>query len=180
MIIIIVVLLIIFIFKGKTVDYIAFIKGFEGFRPQPYDDYGQQSVGYGTKYLPDMALPMDRRTADQLLRLQVDTWYRPMAITNLAVRGIKWANLNTAQRAAVISFVYNLGPGVILSASWPGHWLRGDMDKAALSWRLHSTAGGGVRLPGLVRRRFAEWLLFSEGKLDFHPPGWEEFYEAHA
>jgi lysozyme len=139
------------------------IKAFEGFSATPYSDYMQQSIGYGSKYTAGVTPnPISREQAEALLLSSLQTKYQPGAITKLRAKGIEWDALNIGQQAAILSFVYNLGEGIIASATWPQKYKAGNISGAKASWLAHNKAGGQV-LPALVARRQEEWNLFERG-----------------
>ena len=139
------------------------LKIWEGFSERPYSDYAQQSIGYGSKYVPGVTPnPITRAQAEALLVNSLATKYKPGAISRLAAKGISWDSLDVGKQAAILSFVYNLGEGIIASATWPQKFKAGNMSGAKASWIAHNKAGGQV-LPALVARRNEEWNLFEKG-----------------
>lgn len=133
---------------------IALIASFEGFVGHPYRDaVGVWTIGYGhTAGVGPNTPNITQAQAQALLRRDLEHTYVP------PVRRVK--GLNQHQFDALVSVVYNLGPGVI----GPGHTLgdalaRGDLRAAADAILLYDKAGGRT-LPGLTRRRKAERQLF--------------------
>jgi GH24 family phage-related lysozyme (muramidase) len=89
------------------------IAEFEGFRGQPYKcPAGVWTIGYGTTYYPDGALvtpedkPINKEKAKELLDYHVDNAVVPILNKTIST----WNLMNGNQKAAVISFAYNLGP----------------------------------------------------------------------
>jgi GH24 family phage-related lysozyme (muramidase) len=96
-------------YLDKAADIIA---EFEGYRGQPYKcPAGVWTIGYGTTYYPDGTLvtPRDasisKQRAMELLNYHIDN-----AIVPLLSRDIPtWGVMNANQKAAIVSFAYNLG-----------------------------------------------------------------------
>lgn len=159
--------------EGMAVEIITH---FEGFFADVYDDpIGIPTIGYGHVMKPGDPTHVSESQARAWLKQELKDVYAPEAFTRLENKGYDLSKMSASQKAAVVSFAYNLGAGAIGTASWPQKWKAGDQSGAEASWKAHCNAAGG-KLPGLVRRRFSEFLLFSEGKMDFHPPGWEAYY----
>lgn len=136
----------------KGVDLIA---SFEGFVPNPYRDaVGVWTIGYGhTAGVGPTTPRLTQKQAMALLRRDLERTYVP------PVRRIKGLNQN--QFDALVSVVYNLGPGVIQKGHTLGDALaRGDLRSAADAILLYDKAGGKA-LPGLTRRRQTERRLFT-------------------
>jgi GH24 family phage-related lysozyme (muramidase) len=71
--------------------------------------------------------------------------------------------LNQQQLDALISFTFNCGAGSLSVSTLRARLNRGDY--AAVPHELNKWVfSSGKRLPGLVRRRQAEGVLFSHGK----------------
>jgi len=105
--------------------------------------------------------------------------YIPATAETCAKVGIDFSLLPTAQKSVFVSMCYNAGPGAIKNGTWVRLFRDGstreDIEEAFYRWNK----SGGKTSPGLVRRRFAEMVLFWEGRLDFDPKGWKEYYESH-
>lgn len=137
----------------------ALIAQFEGCVLHPYRDavgvwtigYGHTAgVGPGTKPLPSKA------SALALLREDLDLHYAP-PVAALPVK------LSQNQLDALVSLVYNCGPGCIARGTTIGDALRrADWSAASAGFMLWTRAGGNV-LPGLVTRRKKERALFDRG-----------------
>ncbi|MFC5353635.1 lysozyme [Azospirillum himalayense] len=130
---------------------------------------GVWTIGYGhTRSVS----PGDTVTTERAERLLADD----LAEAASAVDGAVTVPLTDGQRAALIDFVFNVGPGrpgrgkdpgkdgfVRLRSGRPSTLLRklnaGDAEGAAAEFGAWVYGGGRV-LPGLVRRRRAEELLF--------------------
>jgi GH24 family phage-related lysozyme (muramidase) len=97
-------------YLDKAADLIA---EFEGYRGQPYKcPAGVWTIGYGTTYYPDGTLvtPRDaaisKQRARELLDNHIDNAIVPIISSKIPTWGVMTAN----QKAAIISFAYNLGP----------------------------------------------------------------------
>jgi lysozyme len=137
---------------------VATIAGFEGFVAHPYKDaVGVWTIGYGhTAGVGPNTPHLTQKQAQALLRRDLERIYVP------PVR--KWARLlNQQQFDALVSLVYNVGPGVLQRGHSLGDALAaGNLRAAGDSILLYDHAGAR-RLPGLTRRRQAEHRLFFSG-----------------
>lgn len=106
------------IFRGSEGDttYLEtaakIIKEFEGFSATPYKcAAGVWTIGYGTTYYPngELVWPGDksvtREVATEFLENHIDNAIVPVLSRNIPT----WGVMNSNQRAAIISFAYNLG-----------------------------------------------------------------------
>jgi GH24 family phage-related lysozyme (muramidase) len=154
---------------------------FEGFEPSVEPDpVGIPTVGYGHVWYEGDPMELTKAEAEQLLRDELREKYMPEARAAAETRGLEWPLLSAGQKAAMVSFCYNLGPGEILDGStWIDKWLAGKKDEAAEWYYKYNIAGGGI-FAGLVRRRFAEWQMWLTGSWSQQPDGWEEYYEQRA
>jgi GH24 family phage-related lysozyme (muramidase) len=96
-------------YLDKAADIIA---EFEGYRGQPYKcPAGIWTIGYGTTYYPDGTLvtPRDaaisKQRARELLDYHIDNAIVPTLSTSIPT----WGVMNGNQKAAIVSFAYNLG-----------------------------------------------------------------------
>jgi GH24 family phage-related lysozyme (muramidase) len=96
-------------YLDKAADLIA---EFEGYRGQPYKcPAGVWTIGYGTTYYPDGTLVTPRDTsiskqrAMELLENHIDNAIVPLLSSNIPT----WGVMNGNQKAAIVSFAYNLG-----------------------------------------------------------------------
>ena len=140
-----------------------FVKQFEGFSAQPYDDYKGESVGYG-RLFPRGQAPRNvtEQQATQWLTEDIQTAAK-------AVDSMVKVPLTQAQRTALISFTYNLGTGNLASSTLLKKLNTGDYEGAADELPRWNQAGGKV-LPGLVNRRARERAMFlSEPQLLAEP-----------
>lgn len=139
------------------------IKSFEGLRLKAYQDQiGKLTIGYGsTRDVKPCELISEAEAEARLIK---DCGY-----AESAVHGLVTVSINDNQLAALVSFVYNLGPTNLFRSTLLGLLNRGDYGGAAdefLPW----DKVGGVRSPGLLRRRRAERALFLTDIPDAGPP----------
>jgi GH24 family phage-related lysozyme (muramidase) len=151
-------------FKASK-DLVELIKKWEGFSKYPVWDYGQYSVGYGTR-APDEHLERYRREgiseeeATQLLEQYMEGMGNSVN-SFIDKFGLK---VNQGQFDAMLSLTYNCGgrwmlePSTLRTSILDG-WTGSDFIYAFGQW---STAGG-VTLTGLVRRRLAEANMYLNG-----------------
>jgi len=130
------------------------IEGFEGFRGCPYRDaVGVWTIGYGsTKGVGPGTKCISRKQAEERLIREVSAEYGP------AVARFDW--LNQSQYDALVSFVYNVGPGALGPGTGIGAALRRRDPGAVADELLKWDKAGGRTLPGLTRRRREERRLF--------------------
>lgn len=155
----------------------AFIGAFEGFRAQCYDDAaGNCTIGYGHLIHAGRTTAADRARWGTISRdraaelLQADA-----ARAADAVREHVHVPLRQAQFDALVSLAYNCGTGVVPGVALainarPRYLFPRPTQEALAAWRarVKSTLlaychAGGVELPGLLRRRNAEFVLFDTG-----------------
>ena len=144
-----------------------FIKKAEGFLEEQYYDYGQWSIGYGSKtYYGEYPNGISKAEAERLLKKQVET-YQGFVNRFLNKYSIK---VNQNQFDALVSFTYNLG-NVWESKNYPTFQLKtylingvsnysdSEIKTAFGNW---NKAGGKVNT-GLINRRKKEAALFLSG-----------------
>ena len=131
------------------------IEQFEGFSDKPYrDPVGVWTIGFGsTKGVGPGSPHVTRAQAEARLMREVDAEYGA-AINALGLP------LNQNQFDALVSFVYNVGPGGVAPSTGVGRALRARDWNAAADRLLQWDKAGGRRLLGLTRRRQAERALF--------------------
>ena len=132
---------------------------FEGFSSAPYAcPAGVPTIGYGTTRYPDgTRVTMDDRTIHEsrgrnCLRHECGRIAR--VVDRLIV-----VELEEHERAALISFAYNIGTGALAASALRSKLNRKDRSGAAAEFPRWRFAGGRM-LPGLIRRRAAERALF--------------------
>lgn len=145
---------------------VDFIKKAEGFSAKPYYDYGQHTVGYGTKcpmdkYFDYMTNGISREEAEVLLReTLVDV------ADDVNKKLIDPYNLTFTQHQfdALVSFSFNLGTGwMTYDSTLRNAILRsGNADDLVYAFSLYSTAGGYYS-SGLITRRLCEANLYLNG-----------------
>ena len=138
---------------------IALIKEFEGFPfgGRPYrDPVGVWTIGYGhTEGVGPHTPRVTERQASELLERDLRQKYEPH------IERLPFAKfLNQNQFDALVSFVYNLGPGAIAAGTGIGRALRAHEWHRAADEMLRWNIAGGQVFAGLTRRREAERKLF--------------------
>ena len=131
---------------------------FEGFRAEPYLCPAQVwTIGYGTTRIAGKPVtattpPITEAVAQRWLQDDLAQFARD-------VDRLCRMPLTVNQRAALVSFTYNLGAGALERSTLLRRIKDGDMAGAAGEFDRWVMAGG-QRLNGLVRRRAAERALF--------------------
>jgi lysozyme len=129
-----------------------FVQQFEGFSATPYDDYGQTSIGYGTRAIPGET-SISKEEGERRLAEELAT-HRARVDAAAEQYGYQWTE---DQRDALTSFDYNTGSlGKLIAGG-----SRSDAEIAE-KMRLYNKAGGKT-LRGLTRRRNQESELFTKG-----------------
>ena len=141
-----------------SADGRALIEAFEGRYLHAYQDsVGVWTVGYGhtTAAGQPYVTPGLSITADDADRILADDLTK---VEGQVLSCIK-APLNQCQFDALVSFTFNLGEGNLARSSLAHRVNGGDYNVSGefLKWDL----AGGRQLPGLVRRRKAESLMWS-------------------
>lgn len=141
---------------GQALELIA---EFEGFSASPYPcPAGVPTIGYGATRWEDGTrvtmedAPITEARARSLLSHHCEEVGR--AVDRLVV-----VPLAEHQRAALVSFAYNIGSGALAASTLRQRLNRGDYAGAAAEFPRWRFSGGRV-LAGLVRRRAAERALF--------------------
>lgn len=147
--------------------YMKVISEFEGLKTEAYYDANGKvwTIGKGTTTYPD-GRPVkqgDKITKEEAEKY-ADDFVQKKVIPKLEDTIPTWADMNENQKAAIISFAYNVGPGfygrkgfeTITKALSSADNFK-DVPQALA---LYKKSGGKV-LSGLVRRREAEGKLFS-------------------
>lgn len=136
---------------------VTLIKEFEGFPRggRPYKDMvGVWTIGYGhTEGVGPGSPRLSEAQASELLRRDLDKKYGP-AVNQLNVK------LSQHRFDALVSFVYNCGPGAISTSTRIGRALRREDWAGAADALLQWNKAGGAPVAGLTRRRKAERALF--------------------
>ena len=145
---------------------VDFIKKVEGFSPQPYYDYNQYTVGYGTKcptekYFEYTANGIPKSEAEELLKEHITGIEE-----TLNKKLLKKYNLTLSQYQfdALVSFSFNVGTGwMTYDSTLRNAILRNaDDNDMVYAFGLYCTAGGKY-LPGLITRRLCEANIYLNG-----------------
>jgi len=132
------------------------IKDYEGVRLKAYDDgVGVWTIGVGhTKGV---------QRGDEITMAQADEFLRAdLAEAEKAVNTRVIVPLTQGQFDALVSFVFNLGAGAFMASTLLKKLNAGDYDGAADEFLRWNKAGGRA-LPGLVKRRISERIMFLTG-----------------
>ncbi len=135
------------------------IKRWEGCKLTAYQcSAGVWTIGYGTTAAagvgikPTQGQTITQDRAEELLRQTVDKFAA-------GVDELISANVNANQFGACVSLAYNIGVGAFAKSTVLRELNAGNMDNAAVAFKLWNKAGGVVS-KGLVNRREAEMQLF--------------------
>jgi lysozyme len=137
---------------------VEIVKKWEGFRHAAYlCPAAVWTIGYGTTFYPNghKVQPGDTATrteAEGYLRHDMERFAR-------AVDRLITVPLAEHERAALISFAYNVGEGALERSTLRRLLNKGDRAGAAAEFKRWNKGGGNV-LSGLVRRRAEEEALF--------------------
>jgi lysozyme len=146
--------------RGRAVpeECVKLVAKWEGFREDSYlCQAGVWTIGYGTTRWPDgrrvkAGEKITRQVADGMMRLQL----RDFASE---VDRLVSVPLAAHERAALISFAYNVGSSAFASSTLRRLLNEGDRAGAAEQFRRWNKANGQVS-QGLVNRRVEEAALF--------------------
>lgn len=131
------------------------IKKEEGFHSTRYKDASGTSIGYGfygNTYWKGNSITKEE--ADQVLDGIIDK--QSQILSKYPI----WSKLNDNQKAALHSYMYNVGPGKFAEGTKMGEALAsGDLQK--IHDAISITTSRGKKLDGLVRRRDTEKQLFN-------------------
>lgn len=137
---------------------IDLIKSFEGMRLTAYPDPGTGgdpwTIGYGHTKGVKPGMKITENWAEELLR-------DDLAEFEAAVNGLVKVRLCQHQFDALVSLVFNIGPGAFSDSTLLRLLNAGLYDDAALQF-VRWNKGGGKVLSGLTRRRMAERKLFED------------------
>ena len=145
---------------------IAFIKSQEGFVKYPVEDYGQYTVGYGTRCPDDMlnhyrVYGITEAEAEVLLRNYISSFERYLKSYIIDRYNVTYTQ---QQYDALISFTFNVGPGWMTETGGTFHQavVRGatgnELIRAFSLWCV----AGGIN-SGLLRRRLCEANMYLNG-----------------
>lgn len=141
------------------------VVAFEGYSPVPYRcAAGVWTIGYGTTRYPG-----GRRVRvidPSCTKAQAEQWlHHELAKCERAVIRYCDVYLNEYERAALASFIYNLGSGAFRASTLRRRINTGDWHDVPYQIQRWNKAGGRI-LRGLIRRRAAEVNLWELG-LDY-------------
>ena len=138
-------------------DAVSLIKKFEGYKNKPYKDRNAMSIGYGHKLsLKERAKyskGITEQEAEQLLNKDIQTATKHIDST------VK-VKLAPNQKAALTSFVYNVGPKAFSDSTLLQHVNKGD-HKSAESELNKWVFSNKKKLKGLVNRRKQESAVYA-------------------
>lgn len=137
--------------SGDIIDMIA---SFEGFRSTAYDDFGQLSIGYGTKATSKNQTMTEEEARKELTKQVMQA--RTIVLKAAEKHGYDWSE---NQIDALTSFTYNLGQGNLNQLLENG--TRGNEEISEMM--LEYNKADGKTLGGLTKRRKAEADLFTQG-----------------
>lgn len=130
---------------------------------QPYrDPVGLWTIGYGHLLSHDPNIPRPNLTwtmATCIANLHADA----QRIAARPVCRLITAPLHPLQFAALVSFTFNVGGGNLELSTLRRVINRGEHYLAPAQFKRWKYAQGGVKLPGLVRRRNHEAALYEQG-----------------
>jgi len=159
---------------GVSDALVEVLKKEEGFSAKPYWDYGQYTVGYGTRCPDDM---LDEYKKNGISKEAAETLLRNYLSGTESVINKKFIDkynlkLTQGQFDALVTFTYNCGSSWIYETDGTFH---NAVKKGATgselirAFSLWCSAGGSI-LPGLVRRRLCEANMFLNGKYSTTKP----------
>lgn len=156
-------------------EFFTLLEAYEGFYAQPYEDYSQWSIGYGSFLAPNdgsqatldlvahyTANPITKEQAREWMRTELVTYTKPVN-DFLASHGL---TIQQHQFDALISFSYNCGAGWTSESNGNFHMAveQGDLgDFLLYGMGLWSSAGGDYIL---IKRRLSEANLYINGVYD--------------
>lgn len=138
---------------------IDLVKKYEGLSLKPYlCPAGKATIGYGATFYPNgrrvtmQDKPITEAQATEML-------VQMLASFALQVKSLLKVELNENQFGALVSFAYNVGIGNLKSSTLL-KLVNANKPMAASQEFDKWTRAGGKILPGLVKRRYEERLLF--------------------
>lgn len=133
------------------------VKEFEGFRSEAYlCPAGVWTVGYGTTENVHPGDVVNRQEAEELLM-------NDLIEASRAVDDLVDVPINQQQFDALTSLIYNIGREAFRNSTLLRLLNGGKGVHEVGTQFLRWVRGGGKVLPGLIRRREAEKVLFSQG-----------------
>jgi lysozyme len=142
-------------FVGSLIPAVKLIKQFEGFSPTVYIcPAGKPTIGYGKRCDPNHPAVTEEEASKDLEEMLLESSKKLTAL--LASQAEK---ITDNQFNALLSLMYNIGYSAFKSSTLLSLLLKGDMQNAGENFKRWVYSGNDV-LPGLVRRRTAEYDLF--------------------
>lgn len=140
---------------------IDIIKKFEGVRLTAYlCPAGIPTIGYGHTSGVKLGQTITQKQADDMLLRDIEL-YEQQILSNIGQK--IYLGLSENQKAAIISFVFNIGIGNFSKSTLKKKLLKLDIIGTADEFLKWSFAGG-KKLRGLETRRIAERELFLRNK----------------
>ena len=155
-----------------TAKGLEFLKRHEGYRAEPYGDYSQTSIGYGTstrlaaKYGFSTTYLSEEDAHDLLVCV---VWEFEQSLNDFLASN--HVAVTTAQYDALVSFTYNLGTGWMSGCRFSRALIHGGYtpNELASAMGIWCHAGNEI-LDGLVNRRIDEITLFLYGLYETEAP----------
>lgn len=136
---------------------IVLLKRFEGFSAKPYlCPAGKWTIGYGHVIGAGEKFPpggLTEEEANQLLKQDVK-------MTENALNQLIKVDISQNQHDALVSLVYNIGIQAFEKSTLLKFLNQNNLEMAARQFGRWVYAGG-EKMEGLIRRRSAEYLIFS-------------------
>ncbi|MBS1080827.1 lysozyme [Gluconobacter kondonii] len=137
--------------------------GFEGFRSRPYVcPAGYWTIGYGSRWLADRQ-PVTARSASISEATASSLLLQTVTTLDAVLSRLVKVSLSDVQRAALLSWQYNVGTAAVAGSTLLRKLNAGDYTGAAdelLRWDKATVRGHLVELPGLAKRRAYERDVF--------------------
>lgn len=146
---------------------LSLIKSFEGLRLKAYKcPAGVWTIGYGSTEGVKPGMTITREEAEQLLRQDIERFEK-------GVDDLVEVDINENQYSALVSLAYNIGLGnfkksTLLKLINKGN--QNELEAVHSQFKRWVWAGSQI-LPGLVKRREAEFKLYST------PESIDDFYK---
>ena len=145
---------------GVTAAALAGIAGFEGYRERSYDDgVGVQTVGFGTTRMED-GRPVQKGDRMDPVRAVANLQAHADKIARELAACIGDVPLSKNEWDAYVSWAYNVGSAAACKSTLVRKLKQQPPDyTGACAELLKWTKAGGRELPGLVKRRQAEYRM---------------------